>query len=69
MTLLNTKYRGKTAGSPKRWVSRQPFDATEIMEKYKDYHFGSCKFDNIRLSLISTVGEDGFYKSLSEIKF
>ncbi|XP_045471368.1 activating signal cointegrator 1 complex subunit 1-like isoform X2 [Harmonia axyridis] len=68
MTLMNTKYRKKKGGTPKRWVKREPFDATEIMKQYKDYHFGDAVFDTIHLSLMTTQGEDGFYKSIASIK-
>ncbi|XP_018562630.1 activating signal cointegrator 1 complex subunit 1-like [Anoplophora glabripennis] len=71
MTLINTKYR-KSPDNPspsrKRWVKRESFDASLIMQKYKDFVFGECDLDSIHLSLISTKGEDGFYKPLSIIK-
>lgn len=71
VTLINTKYR-KTADDTtikkKKWPKRIPFDARKIMEKYKDYHFGECDFDSVHLSLISSKGEDGFYKPLYIIK-
>ncbi|EFA03384.1 activating signal cointegrator 1 complex subunit 1 [Tribolium castaneum] len=76
MTLINTKYR-KESGSPKkelgtpkkkRWVKKQSFDATTIMEKYKDFYFGECPLDAIHLSLMGSVGDDGFYQPISIIK-
>lgn len=71
-TLINTKYR-KSEKSPKnrknRWQKRQSFDGRGILEKYKDYYFGVCDFDSVHLSLISSVGDDGFYKALSVLKF
>ncbi|KAJ8916247.1 hypothetical protein NQ315_016387 [Exocentrus adspersus] len=71
MTLINTKYRKESdnpSPSRKRWVKRVSFDASSIMEKYKDFVFGESDFDSIHLSLISSKGEDGFYKPLSIIK-
>ncbi|KAJ8935076.1 hypothetical protein NQ314_013021 [Rhamnusium bicolor] len=69
MTLINTKYR-KVLESPtrRRWNKRESFDATNIMEKYRNIEFGECNLDSIHLSLISSKGEDGFYKPLSVIK-
>ncbi|XP_018330780.1 activating signal cointegrator 1 complex subunit 1-like isoform X2 [Agrilus planipennis] len=73
VTLMNTKYRQESSNpsTPKkkgRWYFRkQTFDARQIMEKYKDYYFGICDFDSIHLSLISSKGDDGFYKPLSII--
>lgn len=70
VTLINTKYRNETNENlrKKRWVKRQPFDASNIMAKYKDYHFGECNFDSVHLSLISSIGEDGFYVPLHVVK-
>ncbi|KAJ8975835.1 hypothetical protein NQ317_001232 [Molorchus minor] len=68
ITLINTKYR-KVSDSPRRrWNKRISFDATKIMEKYKEFVFGECCMDSIHLSLMSSTGEDGFYKPLSVIK-
>lgn len=71
-TLINTKYRKSVRRRRminKRAANRQPFDARGIMERYKDYYFGVCNFDSIHLSLMSSsVGDDGFYKSLSVLK-
>ncbi|KAJ8958921.1 hypothetical protein NQ318_019690 [Aromia moschata] len=69
MTLINTKYR-KSVDSPnrRRWFKRESFDASHIMEHYKDFVFGKCSLDSIHLSLMSSKDEDGFYKSLSVIK-
>lgn len=74
VTLMNTKYRKEDSSSEspkkkKKWVKRKPFDATRIMEQYKDFHFGLCDFNSIHLSLISSKGEDGFYKPISTINF
>ncbi|CAH1117508.1 unnamed protein product [Phaedon cochleariae] len=69
-TLVNTKYR-KVSSSPKRKrVYKESIDARKIMEKYKDFDFGHCDFEQIHLSLMSSSDEtsgDGYYKSLSSI--
>lgn len=67
MTIINTKYR-KNSESPKRKHRRLSIDATKIMEKFRDYHFGYCNFNSVHLSHITMKGEDGFYKPLAVIK-
>ncbi|KAK9888931.1 hypothetical protein WA026_001150 [Henosepilachna vigintioctopunctata] len=70
MTLMNTKYRKpkKKDNPSRRWIKRETFDATQIMEKYKDFYFGEAMFNNIHLSLMSCEGEDGYYTSLGSVK-
>ncbi|XP_049822818.1 activating signal cointegrator 1 complex subunit 1-like isoform X2 [Aethina tumida] len=69
MTVINTKYRQGTPkkGYNRKWQKRIPFDATKIMDKYKDFYFGECIFDSVYLCLISTKGDDGFYKPIHAI--
>lgn len=76
VTLLNTKYRKVTttrtteSPSPKKskwFYKKQPFNASKIIEKYKDFNFGETDFKSLHLSSISTVDEDGFYKRISSI--
>lgn len=67
MTLMNTKYRKDLASPKKKWVKRTSFDATKIMEKYKDYEFGQCDLNSVHISNISSLGEDGFYESLTSV--
>lgn len=70
---MNTKYRkplNETSSKKKyKWQKRQSFDARSIIEKYKDHNFGVCNFDSIHLSLMTSKGEDGYYKPLSILKF
>lgn len=69
MTLINTKYRKNLPNLPnKRYPQRQPIDATSLIEKYKDFYFGEALLDEIHLSIMSTVADDGFYKPLSVLK-
>ncbi|XP_044751565.1 activating signal cointegrator 1 complex subunit 1-like [Coccinella septempunctata] len=69
VTLMNTKYRKKAVGSPrKKLFKRETFDATQIMEHFKDYYFGVAAFNTIHLSLMSSVGKDGFYESLGTVQ-
>ncbi|XP_066153593.1 activating signal cointegrator 1 complex subunit 1-like [Euwallacea fornicatus] len=66
MTVINTKYR-KERKLPRR-RRRQSFNATKILEKFKDYSFGQCDFDSLHLSDIMLKGKDGFYKPLAVVK-
>lgn len=67
MTLMNTKYR-KVEGRKRTWGDRKrTFDASTIMQKYKDFHFGECDLNEIHLSWIAQIGDNGFYKPLSTI--
>lgn len=73
VTLMNTKYRkasGPSTPKKSRWhLKKQSFDARSIFDKYKDFYFGEKILDSIHLSYMSSIGEDGFYKPLSIIKF
>lgn len=60
LTLMNTKYRMEQNSDQKR-VS---FDASNILKKYKDFHFGYAEFRCMQLSVSSEYDENGFYKSL-----
>lgn len=67
-TLINTKYR-KIEGRKQKWSDRRKtFDASVIMEKYKDFCLGECQFSELHLSWITKIDASGFYKPLSVIK-
>lgn len=69
VTLINSKYRKNLVNSPeRRYVKRRPFNATDLIEKYKDFYFGECLLNEVHLSVMSTVGTDGFYQPLSVVK-
>lgn len=69
MTLINVKYRKPFSWNRKRKSRPSSIDATRIMEKYRDYNFGVCDFNKIKISQISAPpGKDGFYKTLSEVE-
>ena len=70
---MNTKYRAKAeakADNSKRYGKKTPFDATNIIEKYKNINFGTIAVNEIRLCEMSG-GSDctGYYNSISEFKF
>lgn len=66
-TLMNTKYR-KVEGRKKFYQKRLPFNAVDIMKDYKDHYFGKCNFNAIDLSLMSSVDDNGYYKSLATVQ-
>ena len=58
-TLMNSRYKArKTNGEP-----REAFDATKIIEELKDFDFGILTVAQVRISIIHTADETGFYKS------
>ncbi len=74
VTLMNTVFimrkKPKDPEEPKKKRKRQnlKFDATKILEKYGDYHFGTFELQEIHLSSLSKVRDDGFYKPSAVIK-
>ncbi|ENN72522.1 hypothetical protein YQE_10862, partial [Dendroctonus ponderosae] len=64
MTVLNSKYRKSCKG---KWT-RHGVDATKILERFKDFHFGQCSFDAVHLSHMSLRGSDGFYEPLAVMR-
>ncbi len=69
MTLLNTYlYTGSEDGGTTdedrcRMIKKKPFDATSILERYKNFHFGSLTVKEIHLSRLGTRTPDGYYES------
>lgn len=45
------------------------FDASKILEKYKDYKFGTLTVKEIQINQIGSKGEDGFYLSIGSLQF
>ena len=67
VTLINTKYR-TVKGRQNKWANRKiTFDARNIMENYSDFDFGESSFRSVHLSMMSSMGDDGFYKPISVI--
>ncbi|XP_045511187.1 activating signal cointegrator 1 complex subunit 1 isoform X1 [Colias croceus] len=66
VTLLNTKYRGRREDDddsmPRNRGTRQTFDGTDILNKFKDYDFGVVQLTDIHLSQRQTIGPDGYYQ-------
>lgn len=48
---------------------RVSFDAYPIMQKFKDFDFGQVDFTELHISKRHTVDTNGYYQSLSSLKF
>jgi len=70
-TLINSIFRktGKetNANVPESKQKRESFDATPILSKYKQYHFGEVDLNFIHLSIRFTTSESSYYEALSTI--
>lgn len=76
LTLINTRYDKGESGKDGDGLYRAPrlrkrktIDATTILEKYKNYDFGSQEVNEILLSAMSEKDDDGFYKKIGSVKF
>lgn len=66
LTLLNTKlYKNGEDGDAddSRIIKRKPFDATAILQRYKDFHFGTLTVKEIHVSKLGHKAPDGYYES------
>jgi len=45
------------------------FDATQILETYKDFYFGSLTLNEIQISVMGSKADDGSYLSIGSLKF
>lgn len=76
LTLVNTSlYKSGDDGDDSedkanqvRQIKRKPFDATEILEKYKDFYFGSLTVDEIHVSRLHAKVENSYYESAGILK-
>ncbi|XP_024398767.1 uncharacterized protein [Physcomitrium patens] len=67
-TLMNTTQRAG-GESGKRYKKRIPFDATEIMEKYKEHQWGEYHISEVHLSQRFVYDTNGYYRSCNSIPF
>nr|CAG8630999.1 4195_t:CDS:2 [Entrophospora candida] len=65
-TLINTSHR-KIKGSYKNY-ERIPFSAVQILNKFPNIDFGTCRIENIHISKIGEHDENGRHKSEGKIK-
>lgn len=78
LTMINTAFYkpfGQKPGQSNRGNSRYQkirygsFDARKILEKYKNFDFGSLSINKIEISEIGSMSEDGFYISIGSLQF
>jgi activating signal cointegrator complex subunit 1 len=70
VTLINTRYVNENEnGQLDRRAPKVFFDASKIIESYKDYYFGSIELKEIHLSQRHTQAENGFYVASAIINF
>ncbi|XP_013168252.1 PREDICTED: activating signal cointegrator 1 complex subunit 1 isoform X2 [Papilio xuthus] len=65
VTLLNSKYRSKSNSEETSTNGRkvkEPFDGSQILNKFVDYDFGVTEITDVHLSQMKTMGDDGYYQ-------
>lgn len=75
VTLLNSRFTDNDDAIEKdedihdgNRKQRKNFDATKILKKYKDFHFGSITIDEIHLSQRYSKASNGYYESTGVLK-
>lgn len=75
ITFLNSLFRQRILHKnrdsnevSKKQIKREPFDAKEIIERYKDHIFCELEVKNIQLNDIKTKSKEGFYGLVHEIQ-
>ncbi|XP_022914170.2 activating signal cointegrator 1 complex subunit 1-like [Onthophagus taurus] len=64
-TLMNSRYRNAKISDERnngRREQRESFDASFILDKYKNFYFGEADFKEIHLSVRFTTGDDKYYE-------
>lgn len=67
VTLINSLFGGESDVSNGK-ADRETFDASQIMDKYRDYYFGKIVVKEIHLSQRYTTGSNGYYEATSMIQ-
>eukprot|EP00440_Ansanella_granifera_P001832 gb/GFBE01001975.1/.p1 GENE.gb/GFBE01001975.1/~~gb/GFBE01001975.1/.p1 ORF type:complete len:367 (+),score=112.35 gb/GFBE01001975.1/:1-1101(+) len=65
-TLINTKY-GRSRFEENRGGQRETVDASVLMEKFGQVDFGTVQLQEMQLSSLDEMGDDGYYRSLKAI--
>lgn len=67
MTILNKHFQGKR--NPHYYA--QWFDARKILERFRDFHFGTAQFNKVQLCVMgfNVGGVDGYYKVTGSLEF
>lgn len=69
-TVINSKFsqtRRDGNSKRKRFMKRITFDATNVLENFKDFEFGSTTISEIQVSMLSATDETGYYKSAGSV--
>lgn len=72
MTFIKSKYKEKSENnwrSGGRFPAKDFFNASSILERFADYDFGSQEVNEIQLSSMREKDDDGYYKTISSVKF
>ncbi|KAJ3653586.1 hypothetical protein Zmor_012829 [Zophobas morio] len=67
VTLMNSLFRKSDDFQREPGAKRESFDATYILDKYKDYYFGKTSLEKIHLSVRFTTTQSGYYQSAATI--
>ncbi|XP_013779146.1 activating signal cointegrator 1 complex subunit 1-like [Limulus polyphemus] len=73
LTLMNTKFRtdisGESQNSPqRRRKPRETFDASYILQTFKNYHFGHTTISEVHLSQLHATDKDGYYACSAKLE-
>lgn len=63
-TLMNTKYAGNNFREDGSRAPRETFDASVLMERFGQVDFGEVQLQELQLSCLDEMGDDGYYRSL-----
>merc|ERR1712137_438338 len=66
-TLMNTKYSKVNRRDDGRRGERTSFNAGAVMEKFGQVRFGQVQLQDIQLSCLDEMGDDGYYKCLYSV--
>jgi len=66
-TLMNTKYSKANRREDGSRGDRETFDASVLMERFGQVDFGEVQLEELQLSCLEEMGDDGYYRSLCSI--
>lgn len=64
-TLMNTKYSKVSGRGETREANN--FDASNLMERFGQVDFGTVRMEELQLSCLDEMGDDGYYRSLCAV--
>jgi len=66
-TLMNTKYSRTSRREDGSRGERETFDASVLMERFGQVDFGEVQLQELQLSCLDEMGDDGYYRSVHSI--